>query len=125
MTLNKAVARLNSDLASLAKPSLVQHTAEHQYNLDVLKERAAIGLIDKQKKQITDQFVGATQPTGANELKLLNQLFALGQKRVTTTDSFAATLAKDKRVISADRGAVGKARARGRADLRPGQRSAW
>ncbi len=61
------------------------------------KQRAALAAIDRQKKQITDRFTGPTQPTGANAVKLLNQLFALGEKRKAALDSFCAALGNDKK----------------------------
>ena len=121
MSITKAVAALNADLSNLAKATTAQHVAEHQFNVDTVKERAALAAIDQQKKAITDQFTGPTQPTGARELALLNQLFTLGAKRQTTADSFAGTLAKDRKTISADAATAAKFRAQGKKDLLPAE----
>ena len=79
----------------------------------MVKQKAALTAIAAEKKKITDQFTGPTQPTGAREVALLNQLFALGQKQKATTDSFSATLARDKKTISADAATANKWKAQG------------
>ena len=91
MPTNKAVRALNADLAAYRKSLRAEHAAQHQLKLENRQEKAALAKIDAREQAIIDRFDNATKPLdAAMQKKLLEELFTLGQKSVTTKDHFDA-----------------------------------
>ncbi|MFT3839002.1 MAG: hypothetical protein QM723_18625 [Myxococcaceae bacterium] len=134
-TTSKAVRVLNHDLAKYtgAQKAEAKHLAGEKKANAAAKTHAAqqtkaVGAIQKQEQTLIDQFVQSPPTDPAAEKKLLEQLFALGQKEVQTKDSFQSKIAADKktaaqdaRLVTKDKAAVKADRKQALKDLKPAE----
>lgn len=121
MAVNKAVHKLNADLAKLHKAQSAEKKAQAGETKAVSGEKKALAGLQAQEKQLIDSFV-STPPTDPTQTaKLLGQLVSLGEKQAQTQDKFDKQIAGFKKSVAADKKAYAKDHHAALKDLKPAE----
>jgi hypothetical protein len=115
------IRKLHTDLTHLRNANARAAKAERAEKSDKAGEKSALAKLTTEAQTLIDQFVQSPPTDPAQTAKLLNQLFTLGEKEVTTKSSFDGRIAKDAKSIATDKNSVKADRKQALKDLEPAE----
>ncbi len=121
MSTNPAVRRLDQDLKRMHQDAARMKHAQATVKGDTAKEKSALQQIAAQQQTLIDDFTQAPPQTTADQISMLKQMFALGQKQVQTKDHFDHAIAGDKHQVSKFHHAEKKDHLKALKDLKPAE----